>query len=79
MEASVLDLRYKMRDVLSALNRREKVHIKYHGKSKGEIVPWRSGEKRKSSEHPLFGMLKHGKEEPAEIVATMRRSRYRGL
>jgi hypothetical protein len=76
MEASILDLRYKMHDVLSALNRREKIHIKYHGKIKGEIVPWSSGKKRRSTEHPLFGMLKQEKEDPAEIVAKMRRSRY---
>jgi hypothetical protein len=79
MEATILDLRYKMRNVLSALNRREKVRIKYHGKIKGEIVPWHSGEKRKSSQHPLFGMLKHEKEDPAAIVASMRRARYHDL
>jgi hypothetical protein len=74
MEASILDLRYKMHDVLSALNRCEKVHISYHGKIKGEIVPRRSGKKCKSTDHPLFGMLKQEKENPAEIVAKMRRS-----
>jgi hypothetical protein len=79
MEASILDLRYKMHDVLSALNRCEKVHIKYHGKIKGEIVPCRSGKKHKSAEHPLFGMLKHEKGDPAEIVGKMRRSRYHDL
>jgi hypothetical protein len=34
MEASVLDLRYRMDEVLKALDRREKVIILYHGKVK---------------------------------------------
>jgi hypothetical protein len=79
MEASVLDLRYRMREVLDALNRREKVQIKYHGKIKGEIVPRGTGGKHRSSEHPLFGMMKDEKGDPARIVADMRRSRYRDL
>ncbi len=79
MEASILDLRYRMRDVLDALNRREKVQIKYHGKIKGEIVPWGSGNRRKSSEHPLFGMKKEDTGDPSGIVAEMRRSRHRDI
>jgi antitoxin (DNA-binding transcriptional repressor) of toxin-antitoxin stability system len=75
MDATILDLRYKMRDVLTALNRHEKVTIKYHGKTKGIIIPHGTSNKRKSSEHPLFGMLKDETESPAELVNKMRRSR----
>jgi hypothetical protein len=75
MEASILDLRYKMHDVLKALSVHETVSIKYHGKVKGEIIPKGAGKKRKSSEHPLFGMLRGDKEDPAEIVSALRRSR----
>jgi antitoxin (DNA-binding transcriptional repressor) of toxin-antitoxin stability system len=39
MEASIPDLRYKMKDVLSALDRREKVNILYHGKIIGVLIP----------------------------------------
>jgi hypothetical protein len=79
MDATILDLRYKMRNVLNALNRREKVRILYHGKVKGEIVPLKGGGKLKSSQHPLFGMLKDGKGRPDEIVSKMRRSRLHDL
>ena len=79
MEASILDLRYKMREVLNALNHREKIQIKYHGKIKGEIIPAHSGPRRTSSEHPLFGMLKNRKEDPAAVVSKMRRSRNRAV
>ncbi len=34
MTASVVELRYKMNDVLKALNRNEDVSILYHGKVK---------------------------------------------
>jgi len=77
MDASVLDLRYKMRDVLKALERREKVRILYHGKLKGQITPYKKGGTMKSADQPLFGMLKDSKERPDEIVMKMRRTRSR--
>jgi hypothetical protein len=55
------------------------VRILYHGKVKGEIVPLKGGGKLKSSQHPLFGMLKDGKGRPDEIVSKMRRSRLHDL
>lgn len=38
MEASVFDLRYKMKDVLEALERRETIRILCHGRLEGTIV-----------------------------------------
>jgi len=54
MDASILDLRYKMRNVLNALNRRERVRILYHGKVKGEIIPSKGNSKIKTNQHPMF-------------------------
>ena len=56
MKATIVDLRYKMNDVLKALDRNEKVTVLYRGKVKGVLVP--SGEKKhlKIAEHPFFGM-----------------------
>ena len=79
MEASIIDLRYRMREVLRALERREKVKILYHGKVKGEIVPVGGETRKKSSDHPLFGMLKNETEDPADIVFNMRRDRHNDL
>ncbi len=56
MEASIVDLRYKMKDVLKALERNEEVTILYRGKQKGTIVPARRSRPRKVEEHPFFGM-----------------------
>ena len=39
MRATVVDLRYKMNDVLKALERNEKVTVLYRGKIKGVLVP----------------------------------------
>ena len=39
MKASVVDLRYKMNDILKALDRNETVSVLYHGKMKGVIIP----------------------------------------
>ena len=52
MEASVVDLRYKMKDVLEALERKETVTILYHGKIKGKIVPVSEAERRRSRTIP---------------------------
>ena len=79
MEASILDLRYKMHDVLKALGKREKVRILYHGHVKGEIIPFKGNRGLKTKDHPIFGILKGERENPENIVANMRRSRYRDL
>jgi hypothetical protein len=79
MEASILDLRYKMHNVLKALGKRETVRILYHGRVKGEIVPFKSKSGLKTKEHPIFGILKGKHEKPENIVAKMRRSRYHDL
>jgi len=76
MDASILDLRYKMRDVLKALNRRERVRIFYHGKIKGEIVPSKGKSLMKTVDHPIFGIEKD-KTNPVEIVSQMRRGRIK--
>ena len=79
MDASIVDLRYKMRNVLKALNRRERVRILYHGRVKGEIIPVKGNSTIKTNQHALFGMLKGEKGNPEEIVSKMRRSRYNDL
>ncbi len=48
MRASVVDLRYKMNEVLKALDRREKVTLIGQGKVKGTTTP--------VADHPFFNM-----------------------
>ncbi len=79
MEASILDLRYRMHDVIKALDKREKVRILYHGKIKGEIIPSKNRKGMKSIDHPLFGSLKKDTVNPSALVAAMRRRRTDAL
>lgn len=76
MEATIVDLRYKMNDVLKALERNEKVSVKYRGKIKGIIFP-KQGLKQKSvDEHPFFGMMKNDNETVEQVMQKLRGSRY---
>lgn len=79
MEASILDLRYKMKAVLQALDRREKVRILYHGKEKGTIIPTDPGSKLKVKEHPFFGMNRKDKRSVLDVMEDLRRGRFDAL
>lgn len=76
MEATIVDLRYKMNDVLKALDRNEKVNVKYRGKIKGIIIPNLSIEQKAVEEHSFFGMLKHDQETVEQVMQKLRESRY---
>lgn len=81
MEATILDLRYRMNDILKALRRNEKVKIYYHGRMEGTIVPAEAQQKNHLSvkEHPLFGMYKDDSRSVEEIMHQLRKPRYENL
>jgi antitoxin (DNA-binding transcriptional repressor) of toxin-antitoxin stability system len=79
MNASIVDLRYKMNEVLSALERREKVTILYHGKVKGTIVPAESEAPVKICDHPFFGMAVGDKRSVEEVMHDLRAGRFNDL
>jgi len=76
MKASIVDLRYKMRDVLKALDRNEEVTIFYHGKVKGIIIPAPKRRMKRIEEHPFFGMLRHKKRPVLKELNDLRRPRH---
>jgi len=78
MKATVLDLRYRMNDVLKALERNEKVTILYHGKPKGVIVAGAGVSAGKVTEHPFFNMRK-SKGSVEQEMNRLRGGRYRDL
>lgn len=57
MKATVVDLRYRMKEVLKALDKKERVTVLYHGKVKGTIIPINRQTGKKVQAHPFFGML----------------------
>ena len=56
MEASVLDLRKKMRDVMSAIDRRERVTLTHRGRRRAVIVPFGEAKPGKVADLPAFEM-----------------------
>lgn len=79
MEASIVDLRYKMKEVLKALKRNEKVRITHRGKIQGILFPSASLPKGKIQNHPFFGMEKDYPQSVEEVLKELRRERYRDL
>jgi hypothetical protein len=75
LKASVVELRYKMSEVLSALDRNENVEILYHGKVKGTIRPVTVRTERSVREHPFFGMHKETQESVDQTLDRLRRPR----
>jgi hypothetical protein len=78
MKATVLDLRYRMNDVLKALDRNEEVTILYHGKRKGVIFAGAVASAKKVTEHPFFNMRKGATSVEREITR-LREGRYRDI
>jgi len=79
MDANIVDLRYKMKEVLKALEARETVDIYYHGKLKGTIVPATTKKKKRDiTEHPFFGSDKSTKP-VEEVIRDLRRFRYHDI
>jgi hypothetical protein len=80
MKASVVDLRYKMNDVLKALDRNEEITILYRGKEKGILIPSRKKTDLKITEHPFFGMLAEtGTTSVQDELDALRRARYNDI
>ncbi|MGR3177251.1 MAG: type II toxin-antitoxin system Phd/YefM family antitoxin [Candidatus Anammoxibacter sp.] len=79
MEASVIDLRYNMKEVIKALDRNEEVKVLYHGKIKGVIMPTNLKIVKGVKKHPFFGMLKDENRKVGEIMNVLRRKRYNDI
>ena len=78
MEATVVDLRYHMNDVLKALERNESVRVLYRGKVKGVIRPEGKSSAGRVRDHHYFGSLSSGK--PVhQIMDQLRGGRHRDL
>jgi len=78
MKASIVDLRYRMNDVLRALERSEEVRIVSRGKLKGVIKPVNGKPRMKAQDHPFFNMLKSS-ETVDRQMDRLRGGRYRDL
>ena len=78
MQATVVDLRYRMNEVLKALDRNEDVDILYRGRKRGVLVANVTRRKTRVAEHPFFNMRRARATVDAEM-AELRGGRYRDL
>jgi hypothetical protein len=78
MQATVVDLRYHMNDVLKALDRNENVDILYRGKQKGVIIAKADRTGGKVQDHPFFNMRRSDRS-VSEEMDDLRGGRCRDL
>ncbi|MEO6060366.1 MAG: type II toxin-antitoxin system Phd/YefM family antitoxin [Thermoflexales bacterium] len=76
MRATIVDLRYRMRDVLKALDKNQRVTVIYRGKVKGTIVPVQALAGTRAQDHAFFGMRSKDTESVEEIMTRLRGGRY---
>ncbi len=79
MEASIVDLRYNMKEVIKALTRKESVNILYHRKLIGTIIPAIKETGLNITEHPFFGMCQEDKSSVTQKMKKLRRGRFHDL
>jgi hypothetical protein len=80
MKATSVDLRYRTKEVLEALDRRETVSLHVRGKLKGYIVPPDKGRSTaKVEEHPFFGSRAEDQEDVRAVMARLRAPRHHAL
>ena len=80
MEASIVDLRYRMKDVLRAIDRGETVTVTHRGKEKARLVPLSAAGRTpaKVSDQPFVGMWKDREDmaDPVAYIRKLRQPRY---
>ena len=76
MQASVMDLRKRMREIIRALDRNENVTLFYRGKKKGIILPDRDTTVLKVEEHGFFGAAADSESSVEEEMNRLRGTRY---
>jgi len=81
MKATIVDLRYRMKDVLRAIDRGETVTVLYRGKEKAKLTPIgpaSDGPRAKTKDQPLFGIWKDREDlaNPTSYVRNLRRPRH---
>ena len=78
MQATIVDLRYHMNDVLKALDRNENVDILYRGKTKGVIVAKTTPATGQVQDHPFFNM-RPSSQSVEDEMDRLRGGRYRDI
>ncbi len=77
MKASVMDLRYRTKEVLRALEAREEIILTHRGAEKGKIVPLEAlrSSPLPISGHPAVGMWANDGEPVPAMISRLRKPR----
>jgi len=77
MRASVVDLRYKTKDILECLRKRQTVELTCRGKIEGIIIPApRNSHQPPMASHPAVGMWKDQEEPVSAVMERLRKPRF---
>jgi len=79
MKASIIDLRYRMKNVLEALSRREEVLVMQRGKVRGRLIPEEGSSSIAVASHPFFGSRKKAKKSVEQVMQELRKTRNRAI
>ncbi len=79
MQATIVDLRYHMKEVLQALRRNETVSVLYHNKVVATIVPEQPERKGSVKDHPFSRLLSQEEFSVEDQISQLRTERYRDL
>lgn len=77
MKASVMDLRYRTKEILRALDARQEITLTHRGTEKGKIIPTEAKPRAHGSlhEHPAVGMWADSAESVSELITRIRKPR----
>jgi len=81
MKATTLDLRYRTKDVLKAVERGETITVLYRGQAKAQIVPLSTSKVTELRVGEAFGLWKDRKDmgDATAYVMKLRKTRFRDL
>ena len=79
MDASIVDLRYHMNDVLKAIKRNERVNVFERNKLIGYFVPVTAEKKMRLRDHPFIGSAEDDTRPVDEIIRELRKPRDLGI
>jgi antitoxin (DNA-binding transcriptional repressor) of toxin-antitoxin stability system len=77
MKTSVMDLRYRTKEILRAIDVREEVTLTHRETEKAKIIPTEAKPRapRSLHEHPAVGMWADSTESVSELIARIRMPR----
>lgn len=79
MQASIVDLRYKMNDVKKAIENNQIVTVTDRGRVIADILPRKKAKACLAEEHPFFGSDKENKLSVEEVMTRLRGGRYNDI